>query len=144
MLHQLWILNRHGTLIYQREFLKRGTRPLSSNDQIRLASTLHGLCRIAAEVSPIEIPRNTLDVLKARGINRLDTDTFTMFVLESKSGVRVVLISDPGMSPGRAELFLGTVYELFGDYVLKDPFYESIDMPVRCKLFDHYVGQIVV
>jgi hypothetical protein len=34
------------------------------------------------------------------------------------------------------------VYQLYTDYVLKNPFY-VIDMPVRCKLFDQHLARLV-
>lgn len=33
------------------------------------------------------------------------------------------------------EILLKKIYELYSDYVLKNPFY-SIEMPIRCELFD--------
>lgn len=33
------------------------------------------------------------------------------------------------------EVFLRKIYELYSDYVLKNPFY-SLEMPIRCELFD--------
>lgn len=33
------------------------------------------------------------------------------------------------------ESLLKKIYELYSDFVLKNPFY-SLDMPIRCELFD--------
>lgn len=35
-----------------------------------------------------------------------------------------------------------SIYELYSDYVLKNPFYE-VEMPIRVELFDHYLLQLV-
>ncbi len=35
----------------------------------------------------------------------------------------------------RLEILLRKIYELYADYVLKNPFY-SLEMPIRCELFD--------
>lgn len=35
----------------------------------------------------------------------------------------------------RLEVLLRKIYELYADYVLKNPFY-SLEMPIRCELFD--------
>lgn len=35
----------------------------------------------------------------------------------------------------RLEILLKKIYELYADYVLKNPFY-SLEMPIRCELFD--------
>lgn len=33
------------------------------------------------------------------------------------------------------DVFLRKIYELYADFVLKNPFY-SLEMPIRCELFD--------
>ena len=40
------------------------------------------------------------------------------------------------------ESLLKFVYELYTDYVLKNPFYE-MEMPIRCELFDINLTQAV-
>jgi len=47
-------------------------------------------------------------------------------------GVKFILISDPKL-PGM-DAVLRKIYELYADYVLKNPFY-SLEMPIRCELF---------
>lgn len=34
------------------------------------------------------------------------------------------------------DILLRRIYELYSDYVLKNPFY-SLEMPIRCELFDN-------
>lgn len=36
------------------------------------------------------------------------------------------------------ETLLKKIYELYSDYVLKNPFY-SLEMPIRCELFDTHL-----
>ena len=43
-------------------------------------------------------------------------------------------VSSPSCSRA-PELANQSVYSLYADYVLKNPFYE-LDMPIRCELFD--------
>lgn len=40
------------------------------------------------------------------------------------------------------ENLLKQIYELYTDYVLKNPFYE-MEMPIRCELFDISLAQAV-
>ena len=35
------------------------------------------------------------------------------------------------------------MYELYADYVLKNPFYE-IEMPIRCELFDYHLAAAIL
>jgi len=44
-----------------------------------------------------------------------------------------MVVVDPGQTG--ADLLLHRIYELYADYVLKNPFY-SLEMPIRCELFE--------
>jgi len=40
------------------------------------------------------------------------------------------------------EMLLKVIYELYTDFVLKNPFYE-MEMPIRCELFDLNLAQVI-
>ncbi|KAK9943879.1 hypothetical protein M0R45_009471 [Rubus argutus] len=48
-------------------------------------------------------------------------------------GTKFFVVSEPGKQ--RMEGLLKHIYELYTDFVLKNPFYE-MEMPIRCELFD--------
>ena len=106
MLLQFFVINRSGGLIYNRN-LSSSAPNLSINDWLRLGSTFHSLHAIVGQVAPI----------KSGGIDRLDTDTFTLRCFQSLSGVKFVVTADPGTTD--LESFLKSVYELYADFVLK-------------------------
>ena len=106
MLLQLFIINRSGGLIYNRN-VSNSAPALSTNDWLRMGSTFHSLHAIVGQVAPI----------KSDGINKLDTDTFTLLCLQTLSGVKFVVTAAPGTPD--LEAFLKTLYELYSDYVLK-------------------------
>jgi len=56
------------------------------------------------------------------------------------SGVKFIVISDP-KSPGM-DIVLRKIYELYADYVLKNPFY-SLEMPIRCELFNENLKSLL-
>lgn len=114
MLLELFIINRSGGLIYNRD-LSSSAPDISINDWLRLGSTFHSLHAIIGQVAPI----------KSSGIDRLDTDSFTLRCFQSLSGVKFVVTADPGTA--ELDSFLRTTYELYADYVLK----------VSCSL--HYI-----
>ena len=47
-----------------------------------------------------------------------------------------------GLLPLGTEPSTKSVYSLYSDYVLKNPFYE-LDMPIRCELFDQQLSSEV-
>lgn len=55
------------------------------------------------------------------------------FVTIPVAGTKIFVATEP-KTPGIDSL-LKTIYELYTDYVLKNPFYE-VEMPIRCELWD--------
>eukprot|EP01041_Mallomonas_annulata_P007545 gene7545-15454_t len=103
---------------------------LSINDWLRMGSTFHGLHAIASQVAPVA----------STGIEKIETDTFKVQCFQTLTGVKFVITATPGTSD--MDILLQNVYELYADYVLKNPFYE-IDMPIRCELFNRHVDKLI-
>jgi trafficking protein particle complex subunit 4 len=53
------------------------------------------------------------------------------------SGTKFLLFTEPQQP--NVEVVIRKVYEIFADYVLKNPFY-ALEMPVRCEGFDRQLG----
>jgi len=49
------------------------------------------------------------------------------------TGTKFIMTTDPEQT--RVELYLKKIYEIYSDYVMKNPFYTP-EMPIRCELFD--------
>jgi hypothetical protein len=126
-LEYLFVVNPAGGLIYS---LPWSAPPLSENDSIRLASTFHSLYAISQQLSPTGT---------GRGIVELETSSFSLRCFQTFTGIKFFCTCVPG-TPEVAQ-YLKQVYELFTDWVLKDPFYE-LDMPVRVEKFEHRLLQL--
>lgn len=61
-------------------------------------------------------------------------------IIASLAGTKFFVVCEPGTQ--QMEALLKVIYELYTDYVLKNPFYE-IEMPIRCELFDFNLSQTV-
>ncbi|ETI38645.1 hypothetical protein F441_15493 [Phytophthora nicotianae CJ01A1] len=122
MLHSLYIINKAGGLIYQQD-LSPAAPKLSSNDHLRLGSTFHSMHAIAALAAPTN----------SGGIDSLETGTFRLQCLQTPTGIKFFITAALGTQD--LDVALQTVYELYVDYVLKNPFYE-LEMPIRCSLFN--------
>mmetsp|Transcript_11388 Transcript_11388/g.13048 ORF Transcript_11388/g.13048 Transcript_11388/m.13048 type:complete len:139 (-) Transcript_11388:238-654(-) len=121
-LHNFFIVNKAGGLIYNRSFSSKAK--LNGNDYLVLASTFHSLHSIASQVSPVK-PHG--------GIESMEVDTFTLSCFQTQTGLKFFITADRN-APALPQ-FLRRVYQLYADYVLKNPFYE-LDQVVRCSLFD--------
>mmetsp|Transcript_1727 Transcript_1727/g.2416 ORF Transcript_1727/g.2416 Transcript_1727/m.2416 type:complete len:154 (+) Transcript_1727:2160-2621(+) len=130
MFLQLFIINRSGGLVFTKN-LSSLSPTLSTNDCLRLGSTFHGLHAIATQIAPIV----------SSGIEKMETDTFVLQCLQTLTGVKFVITATPGTT--EINELLHAIYEIYADYVLKNPFYE-IEMPIRCDLFTKHLDRIVM
>lgn len=107
--------------------LKFARPKMTTNEKIFLASMFYPLFAIASQLSPEP---------KSSGIEVLESDTFKMHCFQTLTGVKFMVVAD-NLQPG-VDLLLRKIYELYSDYVLKNPFY-SLEMPIRCELFDKHL-----
>eukprot|EP00697_Spironema_sp_BW2_P009153 gnl/Spiro4/23958_TR11865_c0_g1_i1.p1 gnl/Spiro4/23958_TR11865_c0_g1~~gnl/Spiro4/23958_TR11865_c0_g1_i1.p1 ORF type:complete len:157 (+),score=42.55 gnl/Spiro4/23958_TR11865_c0_g1_i1:58-471(+) len=127
----LYIVNRNGSLVFHRNFNQQGPDPLSHNDHLRVASTFHGLHAIAAEISPEP---------DSSGIELVEADSFKLQCFQTLTGMKFFILAN--IQHGDLQSVLHQVYELYSDYVLKNPFH-TLDMPVKSELFDLNLEQLV-
>lgn len=97
---------------------------LDTNDSLRLASLWHSMHAISKELSPVG---------GCTGIELLEADSFDLHCFQALTGTKIFVTTEP-RTPGIDNL-LKTIYELYTDYVLKNPFYE-VEMPIRCERWD--------
>jgi hypothetical protein len=130
----LYVVNKSGSLIYYREFIKRSG--LTDNDHIRLASTFFSINQMAIKSGPC----------KSNGIQCLRSSTVVVQCLTSLTGMSFFAIAPAGGSQRRLEALLRQIYALYTDYVLKNPFYE-LDQAVRSQgrgaLFDKEIDRLL-
>jgi hypothetical protein len=71
------------------------------------------------------------------GLETLETEKFRLTCFQTLTGTKFLLFTDPAMP--NVEGVMRSVYELYADYVMKNPFYQ-LEMPVRCEGFDRGLG----
>jgi len=100
---------------------------LSTNEKIVQASMFYPLYMMACQLSP---------VARSSGIQQLCADTFRLACLQTLTGIKFMVVSDPSQGP--VDALLRKIHELYADFALKNPFY-SLEMPIRCDLFDTHL-----
>ncbi|KAK9461488.1 Sybindin-like protein [Lipomyces oligophaga] len=130
VVYSLYILNKAAGLIYQRDFTD-GLQKLSSNDYLVLSGTFHAVHAIASKISPVP---------PSSGIEVLETEKFRLQCFQTITGTKFLLLSEPRQH--NTDAILRRIYELYSDYVIKNPFYQ-IEMPVRCELFDKHLASYI-
>jgi len=131
----LLIINKAGGLIYNREF-HTGLAKLSSNDLLILAGTFHGVHAITRSLLPqaLRPPRIPGSFpQRPSGLEVLESSLFRLTCFQTVTGVKFLLFTEPAQP--NVDVVMRRVYELYADFVMKNPFY-TIEMPIRCAKFD--------
>ncbi|KAG6646783.1 hypothetical protein CIPAW_07G032200 [Carya illinoinensis] len=116
-IYSLYIINKSGGLIFYKDYGSAGR--MDTNDSLRVASLWHSMHAISQQLSP---------VVGCSGIELLEADTFDLHCFQSLTGTKFFVVCEPGTQ--QMEGLLKAIYELYTDYVLKNPFYE-MEMPIR-------------
>ncbi|KAJ3132301.1 hypothetical protein HK101_004616 [Irineochytrium annulatum] len=130
MLYSFYIINRSGGLVYQKDYAD-GVAKLTSNEYLVLAGTVHSIHVITSRISPVP---------GSNGFEVLESDLFKMFCVQSPTGTKFLLITDPGQQS--VELPMRRISDLYADFVMKNPFHTP-DMPIRSELFDLNMQKLV-
>jgi len=132
----LFIVNKAGGLIYNREF-HGGLTQLNSNDLLILAGTFHGVHAITRSLTPaaLHAPAGGPQAFPVRpsGIEVLESSHFRLNCFQTATGTKFLLLTEPAQP--NVDVIIRKVYELYADFVMKNPFY-TVEMPIRCHKFD--------
>lgn len=126
-----------------------GLQKLSSNDLLILAGTFHSVHAITGQLVPPSAwnpsPSSTTPGLRnfptrPTGLEVLETSLFRLTCFNTPTGTNFLLFTEP--SQPNVDVVIKKCYELYTDYVLKNPFYH-LEMPIRCQKFDAQLDQFV-
>ena len=82
----LFIVNKSGGLIHHRALSDKAPH-IGTNEWLRIGSTFHSLHAIAAEASPVRLPRRAA----ADGIEEIQALGMTLRCLQTRTGVKFVI-----------------------------------------------------
>lgn len=101
-----YIVNKAGGLIFNKDLSPVAKLP--TNDYLTNASKFHALHAIAKQLAPVV----------SGGITSIDAPTFSLYCLETLTGLKLFLTARPKME-STAQAFLGRAYEAYAEYALK-------------------------
>ncbi|RUP51894.1 Sybindin-like protein [Jimgerdemannia flammicorona] len=130
MIYSLYIINKAGGLVYQKDF-NDGLAKLSSNEYLVLAGTFHGVHAITSKISPLP---------NSSGIEILEAENFKLHCFQSLTGTKFLLITD--LPHPNVEQALRRIYDIYGDFVMKNPFHTP-EMPIRSEMFDLNLQKLI-
>ncbi|KAF7440201.1 hypothetical protein PC9H_000545 [Pleurotus ostreatus] len=126
----LWVINKAGGLVYQRNF-SDGLAQLTSNENLVLAGTLHGIHAITRNLSPTGT---------SSGAHVIEGESFKMTILLTPTATKFVLLTS--LTETTADSMLQKVYEAYSDAVMKNPFHTP-EMPIRSEGFDRRITSLI-
>jgi len=126
----LWVINKAGGLVYQRDF-NDGLAPLTQNEYLVMAGTLHGIHAITSRLSPVG---------GSSGAQVIEGESFKMNIFLTATGTKFVLLTTHG--DNIADTLLPRVYEAYADTVMKNPFHTP-EMPIRSEAFDLRMSSLI-
>ncbi|KAJ2355452.1 hypothetical protein IWW50_003006 [Coemansia erecta] len=135
MIHAVFIINRSGGLIFNKNYSNQLAQ-LSSNEALIFAGTFHGIHALASRISPALKGNATRDL----GIQTIDTKNFRIHCYQTPTGIKFIAATDL-LQTELADV-LTNVYKLYCDYALKNPFY-NLEMPIRSDMFDTMLLKLV-
>lgn len=138
----LLIINKAGGLIYNRTFAP-GLQKLDSNDYLILAGTFHGIHAISRSINPAPSAQVSAGNRKppTTGIESLESSHFRLTCFQTLTGVKFLLFTSPEQP--NADVVVRRCYEIYGDHVMKNPFY-SMEMPIRVEKFEKALSAYLV
>lgn len=74
------------------------------------------------------------------GLEVLETENFRMQCFNTLTGTKFLIFTDT--TQVNVDVTLRRIYELYGDYVMKNPFYQ-LEMPIRCEIFDRKLSSYI-
>ncbi|KAF0363397.1 Sybindin-like protein [Gigaspora margarita] len=132
MIYSLYIISKAGGLMYQKDF-NEGLAHLTANEYLVFAGTFHGVHAITSKISPV---RNST----SSGLEVLEADSFKLYCFQTLTGTKFLIIADP--THANIDLVLRRTYDVYSDYVMKNPFYTP-EMPIRSELFDVNIVKLI-
>ncbi|KAF8484341.1 Sybindin-like protein [Gautieria morchelliformis] len=126
----LWVINKAGGLVYQRNFAD-GLAQLTSNEYLVIAGTLHGIHAITSRLSPTGA---------SSGARVIEAETFKLTIFLTATGTKFVLLTS--LNDHSADSILQKVYEIYADAVMKNPF-QTPEMPIRSEGFDVRINTLL-
>lgn len=128
--------------MYNRTF-SPGLQNLTSNDALILAGTFHGIHAISRSINPVPPPpvQPNTRRLPTTGIESLESSHFRLTCFQTPTGVKFLLFTSPEQP--NTDVVVRRCYELYGDYVVKNPFY-SMEMPIRVEKFERALAGYLV
>ena len=141
MFYYLLIVNKNGSLIYDRGF--KSTLKLTSNEVINIASIFYSMHAISSKLTPPGYESTSELKLENGGIELMEANSMRLVCFQTLTKIKFIFVTDYQTSLEKCKDNFRKIYDVYSDVVAKNPNYE-LDMPIRVNSFDEKVNEIFV
>lgn len=131
MIYALYVLNRHGGVIFQKSLVCCNDEVDSLNAMLQQGSTFFILSKMAQQVSPVN---------GSGGIESIEFGDCVIECLTTQTGLQFICVAD--QSHQRVRELLASVYELYVNYVSKNPF-SLPDQPIKADKWELHLDDLM-
>lgn len=141
----MYIFNRNGVCLHYHVWMRPHTTLSQQQDQKLMFGLLFSLKSFTAKMDPIGGNKGNLGMPSLPGqgcsFHSFRTNTYKLSFMESPSGIKLILVTDPRMGDLREALKY--IYNnIYVEYVVKNPLYTP-GQPFKCELFNATLDQYV-
>lgn len=141
----MYIFNRNGVCLHYHVWLRPHTTLSQQQDQKLMFGLLFSLKSFTAKMDPVGGNKGNLGIPSLPGqgcsFHSFRTNTYKLSFMESPSGIKLILVTDPRMGDLREALKF--IYNnIYVEYVVKNPLYTP-GQPFKCELFNATLDQYV-
>lgn len=129
MIYGFYLFSRKGSCLYSEEFVQfeqRGTSKEREKFLFGLLRTIKNFCHFVSHE-----PKDNV-------VRVVTTASFRLHILMTVTGLRFVILS--GLETPRLDQTLHYLYQLYCEYVLKNPLYHVGDI-IECQTFSKQVSK---
>jgi hypothetical protein len=80
--------------------------------------------------------------LENKGIEVMESDLMKLVCFQTLTKLKFIFVVDQITSIQECEIMFKKIYDIFSDFVSKNPFYE-LDMPIRIETFENEILKLV-
>ena len=139
MFFYLLIVNKNGSLIYDRAF--SSTMKLSSNEVINIESIFYSMHAISSKLTPPGYEKTSELKLENGGIEVMEASSMRLVCYQTLTKIKFIFVTDYQTSLEKCQENFRKIYDVYSDVVAKNPNYE-LDMPIRVNSIDERVNEI--
>ena len=139
MFYYLLIVNKNGSLIYDRAF--SNSLKLTSNEVINIASIFYSMHAISSKLTPAGYEQTSELKLENGGIEIMEASAIRLVCFQTLTKIKFIFVTDYQTNLDKCTENYRKIYDVYSDVVAKNPNYE-LDMPIRVNSFDERVNQI--